>query len=494
VGHDVDMTTPGEGPSHDPTSSGAPLLEAWRRARDSGMRPMQIPGHKMRYVHDAPGWAVDLVGDTVRDDIALQGEVDDNAFSNDWLGQAERLWTAQVGADHCRFLVGGSSQGNIAAIGTVADQGIPIAVDRTAHRSSQAALVISGAVPVWIYPRLHPEFHLPIGMPVSAITDVTEPVTGFFVTSPSYIGTLSDVAGLAAAAHDKGQPLVVDQAWGAHLDFMPGRGAISQGADMVVTSVHKALTGYSQTAVVAVREGRGFVHRSVVNRWVDLTGTTSPSGTLLASIDATRAAMARDGQQRLDLLSEAVDEARKRLARVPGLIVLDDDNAGCAVDPLKLTLILPGTGVDGTALGQALHGLGHGPETADRDSLVCTATVSDEPEWIVQFADLLADLIDRMRGEPRAMTPLAVWQVTPDVVVTPREAFFADRRRIPLRDAQGEVSAEQFCPYPPGVPLLAPGERVTSEAIDAILAAARIGRVAYNSDPTLETIEVIDVI
>ena len=92
------------------------------------------------------------------------------------------------------------------------------------------------------------------------------------------------------------------------------------------------------------------------------------------------------------------------------------------------------------------------------------------------------------------MAPLPVWQVTPDVVVTPREAFFADRRRIPLRDAAGEVSAEQFCPYPPGVPLLAPGERVTAEAIEAIEAAARIGRVAYNSDPTLETIEVIDAI
>ena len=113
---------------------------------------------------------------------------------------------------------------------------------------------------------------------------------------------------------------------------------------------------------------------------------------------------------------------------------------------------------------------------------------------IVQFADLLAGMIDRMRGEPRAMTPLAVWQVTPDVVVTPRVAFFSERRRIPLRDAAGEVSAEQFCPYPPGVPLLAPGERVTTEAIEAIIAAARVGRVAYNSDPTMETIEVIDAI
>ena len=158
------------------------MLDAWRRAQRAGLRPMQIPGHKMRYTLDAEGWAADLIGDTVRDDIQLQGGVDDNAFTNNFLGQAERLWAQQVGADHCRFLVGGSSQGNITTVGVVADRDVPIAIDRTSHRSTQAALVISGAVPVWIYPRLHPEFHLPIGVEPASITRVQEEVNGFFVT------------------------------------------------------------------------------------------------------------------------------------------------------------------------------------------------------------------------------------------------------------------------------------------------------------------------
>lgn len=472
----------------------APLLDAWRRAQRAGLRPMQIPGHKMRYTLDAEGWAADLIGDTVRDDIHLQGGVDDNAFTNNFLGQAERLWAQQVGADHCRFLVGGSSQGNITTVGVVADRDVPIAIDRTSHRSTQAALIISGAVPVWIYPRLHPEFHLPIGVEPASITRVQEEVNGFFVTSPSYIGTISDVAGLAEAAHARGQALIVDQAWGAHLDFLPHGGAISNGADLSVTSVHKALTGYSQTAVVTMREGRGFITRGTLDRWVDLTSTTSPSGTLLASIDATRAAMARGGRERLDVVMEAVADARRRMASVPGLIVLDDANAGCPVDPMKITLILPGTGVDGTEVGRRLAELGNGPEVADLDTVVFTASVADEPEWIGQFTDLLIDMIETMRQPARPMAPLAVWRVEPEVVVTPREAFFSDRRRIPLTDAVGEVSAEQFCPYPPGVPLLAPGERVTRETVDAIRAAGKVGRVAYSSDPTLETIEVIDEI
>lgn len=470
--------------------SRTPLVDAWRRAMALRRRPMQVPGHKMRYAQDAQGWAWDLVGDTVRDDVPLQGGVDDNAYSHHYLDQAEALWAQAVGADHSRFLVGGSSQGNITALSTVGDEGVPIAIDRTSHRSTQAGLVLIGARPVWVYPTLHPEFHLPIGMAASTLAAVTEPVNGFFATSPSYIGTISDVAALAEVAHARNEPLIIDQAWGAHLDFLPEGGAIRAGADFTVTSVHKALLGYSQTAVVSMRTS--LIPTSTLDRWVDLTTTTSPSGTLMATIDGTRAAMERDGTARLEMLVEVVGEARRRLARVPGLIVLDDATAGCRVDPMKITVLLHGTGADGAVLGERLFDLGHGPESADHDTLVFTVSVADEPEWVREFADLLAAVVEDHRGDPRPPTPMGVWRVEPDVVLTPREAFLRERRRVSMKDAIGEVSAEQFCPYPPGVPLLAPGERVTAESIDAIRAASRYCRVAYCSDPSLETILIVD--
>ena len=468
-----------------------PLLDAWRGARAAHRRPMQVPGHKARYLDDAQGWAYDLVGDTVRDDIPLQGGVDDNAYSNRYLQRAEELWARAVGADHSRFLVGGSSQGNITALATVGDQDVPIAIDRTSHRSTQAGLVLIGARPIWIYPQLHPEFHLPIGMSATSLEAVAEQVNGFFVTSPSYVGTISDVAALSRVARARKEPLIIDQAWGAHLDFLPGLGAMAQGADFSVTSVHKALLGYSQTAVVSMRDG--LLPRSVLDRWVDLTTTTSPSGTLLASIDGTRAAMQRDGRARLGRVIEAVADARRRLAQVKGLVVLDDASAGCSVDPTKLTIILPGTGADGVALGEALWQLGHGPESADHDTLIFTVSVADEPEWILAFADLLVRLVNTHRGDPRKASPLSVWRVEPDVVLTPREAFLRGRRRVSMREAIGEVSAEQFCPYPPGVPLLAPGERVTRESLEAIQAASKVCRVAYCSDPSLETMLIVDL-
>lgn len=474
----------------------SPLVDAWRRAMQERRRPLQIPGHKNRYADPLPGedpadvLGSDLLRPLVRDDIPLQGGVDDNAMSGRYLEEAEELWAQAVGADHARFVVGGSSQGNMGALSTVAHPDRLIAVDRTSHRSVHAGLIISGARPHWVYPQIHPEFGLPIGLAASAVDTVPVEASALYLTSPSYVGTLTDVTAVSERAHARDLPLVVDQAWGAHLGFLPGRGAIAEGADVSVTSVHKALMGYSQTAVVTMRDAR--VLRGDFDQCIDLVATTSPSGTLLASIDATRAVLERDGCAALDRAIEAVAVMRGRLAAVPGIVVLDDENVGCAVDPLKVTMWLPRTGVSGLDLARELWALGMGAETASRDALVLSLTVMDEPQFLADATDVLVAMIERERREPREPAHPELWRIEPEVVVTPREAFFAKRRRIRLDEAIGEVSTEQFCPYPPGVPLIAPGERITASAVEAIHAAARVGRVAYNSDRTLETLEIID--
>ena len=468
----------------------APLTRAWLAAQTQSAHGMQIPGHKGRYRHGHDAIGADLLGPLVRDDISMQGGVDDNSYSHGYLAQAEELWAHAVGGDHARFLVGGSTQGNISALTTVGRPNRPLVMDRTSHRSVQAALVVSGATPIWIYPTIHPEFGIPVGMPISSLAAIPTDATAVFVTSPSYVGSISDVAGLAAAVHAQGMPLIVDQAWGAHLDFLPGRGAIANGADLAITSVHKALMGYTQTATITMRDG--LLVRADLDRCVDLVGTTSPSGTLLASIDATRAVLQRAGAAAFDDVIEAVARARRELARIVGVVVLDESNAGCALDPLKLTLWLPRSGVVGSDLAERLWGMGHGAETADQDTLVLTFTVADSPSFVAEMTTLLTRLLEAMRGPAREASPTAVWRVEPDVAMTPRDAYFAPRRRVALADAAGEISAEQFTPYPPGVPLIAPGERVTPELIEAVQVAGRTGRVAYCSDPTLATIEVVD--
>lgn len=474
-----------------------PLVDALRAARALRRRPMQIPGHKNRYTDAMLETTPQAIGheflyDVIRDDIPLQGGADDNHFTNGFDEDAEALYAAAIGAAHTRFLVNGSSQGNIAALLAAASHGQHIAVDRTSHRSALAGLQLSGGSPVWVFPDLHPEYGLPVGVTPTALSNLPADITAISVTSPAYVGTMSDVRALSAVAHALGVPLVVDQAWGAHLDWMHDEhaGAIARGADLVVTSIHKALMGYSQTAIVST-SGQ-FIDSKRLDRAVDLTMTTSPSATLLASIDGTRATMEVYGEAAIARAIEHSNAARVALRRIPGVVVIDDAEIGSLVDPLKITLWLPRTGVTGVEIAAALWAEGHGVESADTDSIVMSVSIVDDAEFIARMSGKVSGIIERLRREPRSPMPTALWQIRPDVVVSPRDALFAKRRRIRMDDAIGQVSAEQFVPYPPGVPLLAPGERVTQELVDAIRLAGRVGRVSYCSDRTFETIEVID--
>ena len=477
------------------SQSRTPLVDAWERARARELRPMQIPGHKYRYRPDGqrldgegsiPGFA--LLAQLIGDDIALQGGMDDNALSGGFLPAAEQLWAAAVGATHARFLVGGSSQGNLGMVPAVVADGQRIAIDRSSHRSVLGGLVIAGAQPVWVQPTIHPEFGIPLGVDVSALSALDD-LRGLLVTTPSYVGTLADTAALAHACHSRGFPLLVDQAWGAHLGFRPGAGAIGQGADASVTSVHKTLMGYSQTAVVTMHSD--LIDLAALDRCLDLVATTSPSGTLLASIDATRAVLVEAGSTLWERVFSLADQMRAALRQEPGVVVLDEQELGQPCDPLKVTVWLPRTGAFGPAVAESLRAEGIGLEAADTDTLVLTISPADSADDVQAATSAVRAAIDANRATPRPPVPTEVWQVVPEVALTPRSAFMAPRRRLRLVDAVGEVSAEQFCPYPPGVPLLAPGERVTQEIVEAIASASRVGRVAYCSDPTTQTIEVV---
>ena len=201
--------------------------------------------------------------------------------------------------------------------------------------------------------------------------------------------------------------------------------------------------------------------------------------------------MQRDGGDALARAMEVTAAARHILRGVRGVVVLDEQTTGCQVDPLKISLWLPLTGCTGVELAGALWTSGHGVESADSDTLVMTVSLADSPADVMEVAHTLVAIIERMRREPRTPMPSAVWNIRPSAAMTPRAAFFADRERLRLKDAVGRVSAEQFCPYPPGVPLIGPGEVVTQEIVEAIEIAGRLGRVAYCSDASLETIEVV---
>jgi arginine decarboxylase len=464
----------------------APVLDAWlnftSRAEAGELLPMCVPGHKQRQ---------DLVGAVIAGDAPFYGGIDTIKHADSLRVEAESRAAALWGADWCRFSVAGSTHGNQALALAVGQPGQEVIINRTLHRSLLLGLVLAGLRPVWVRPEVDASSGLPAGVAVDAVRDAlaAHPAAcAVFLGDPTYVGTISDLAGHAAAAHAAGVPLIVDAAWAAHLGFHPELPphAIAAGADAMVTSAHKALPAYTQGALVLARTR--LLAEARLERAFDATHTTSPAGSIIASIDAARALLAADGEWLCGRLIRAVAAARRRLREVPGVDVLD----GPGVEPTKLVVLLAGAGAHGIRVEADIIAAGMAVEMADRDTIVPIPAIADDEGQLAAFTEVLIAAIDRHRGPPRRPVAAASWTVIPETVLAPREAFFAPNETVPAAAAVGRVSAELIAPYPPGVPVLAPGELITAAAVEALReVAAEGGRIAYAADPSLRTFQVI---
>jgi arginine decarboxylase len=464
----------------------APLLAAWldwiRRAAAGALTPMSTPGHKQRQ---------DLTGAVVAGDAPLYGGLDAIKHADRLLADAQDRAAALWGADWCRFSVAGSTHGNQAFCLAIGQPGQEVIITRTLHRSLLLGLVLAGLRPVWVRPEIDPGSGLPGAVAVGSVKDALTAhpgAAGVILGDPSYVGTTGDLAGHARVAHEAGVPLIVDAAWAAYLGFHPDlpRHAIAAGADAMVTSAHKTLPAYTQGALLLARTERLDVAR--LNRAFEATHTTSPAGSILASVDAARALLARDGQQLCARLLRGVAAARRRLREVPGVDVLD----GPGVDPAKLVVLLAGTGANGNLVEADLIAAGMPVEMGDRDTVIPIVSIADDLGRVAAFTEVLVASIERHRATPRSPAPAAAWTVRPQTVLSPRQAFFAPNETVAADAAVGRVSAELVAPYPPGIPVLAPGELITADAVAALRAvAAHGGRIAYAADPTLATFQVV---
>ncbi len=486
--HTEQMTDTGAPDPRDPRGlrTDAPLLDAWlnftAQVEAGQLTPMCVPGHKQRQ---------DLVGSVVAGDAPLYGALAPikraDALRIDAEGRAARLW----GADWCRFSVAGSTHGNQALALAAGKPGDYAVITRTLHRSLLLGLVLAGLRPVWVRPEVDPASGLPGPVAVETVRAALAAhpgACGVFLGDPSYVGTIGDLAGHAAVAHEAGVPLIVDAAWAAHMGFHPDLPphALAAGADAMVTSAHKALPAYSQGALVFARTERFDLAR--LDRAFEATHTTSPTGSIMASIDAARALLERDGKELCARLLSCVAAARQRLREVPGLDVLD----GPGVEPTKLVVLLAGTGAHGNAVEQDLIAAGMPVEMADRDTIIPIPTLADDADTVAAFIETVIVSVERHRSAPRVPVAAAAWTVVPETVLAPRDAFFAPNETVSAAAAVGRVSAELIAPYPPGVPVLAPGELITADALDALREVrADGGRIDYAADPTLATFQVI---
>lgn len=472
----------------------APLLQAWGRFEASTSTPFTIPGH-----HRRAGQLSHLLGQLLQGDVPLFGGVADIKTADAALRAAEQLGAQLWGADWCRYSTGGSTHANQVVALAVGSPDDTVLVSRAAHRSTLSGLVLAGLRPVWLPPEIDERFAIPTGVsPATVEQALTENpnAAALFCVEPGYLGTLSDLPATIALAHGRGVPVVVDQAWGAHLGFHPGYPphALALGADAMVLSAHKTLPAYSQASVVAAR--LGLIDADRLDRAFEVSATTSPAGTIHASTDASRALLASPlAHELLDQLLSATAEARHRLqTEIPGLRAPGPtDFAPGRFDPAKLVLQLDGCGIDGNELERCLIEAGMPVELADRDTLVPIVTMLDDAATVSALVDRLIDSATRLERKLRPRTVFASWaQGIPVAALTPREAFFARHVTVDARQAVGRVSAELVAPYPPGVPVLVPGEVITQESLSLLRTAADGGtRIAYAADPSMATVQVV---
>ena len=468
--------TPGVDQRETPLASAA---EAY--LDDETVVPFTTPGHK-RAPHLADG--------VLLHDLPLSTGADDLHLTRDVLGRAERLAAVLWGAGACRFCLNGATQGNQALALAVGRPGDRVVASRNLHKSLFAGLVLAGLEPVWVRPDIDAATGLPLRVPVERVVEAlarTPRCRGVFLVEPSYVGVLSDIAAVTAAAHAAGAPLLVDQAWGAHLGFHPDLppSTLALGADAMVTSAHKTLAAFTQGAFLFARGGLLDVTR--VDEAFEALHTTSPSAAILASLDRARALMAGRGEELLARTLALAGAFRERAAAIEGLVVVPSDDA------TKLVVALAGTGADGLEVERDLWAEGVRLELANRDTLVPLLTIGDTEDSVERLIGALERSLERRRAKPRAPGGAsAVWSVEPEVALTPRDAFFAPRETVTATAAVGRVAAETIAPYPPGIPAVAPGEVVSRPLLAALREARAAGtRMAYCADPSLATVRVV---
>ena len=468
----------------------APLLDAYLSYFESARTPFTIPGHKQRASQLDAG-----LGAVVDPDTPLYGGLDEIKLTHQVLKKAESLAAQLWGADYARFSTGGSTHANQAIVLSLGAPGEKVAISRTAHRSILSALVLAGLEPIWMSPEIDVATGVPTGIaPAELAKALEENPIAVLLTEPGYLGTISDLPALIELAHKKKIPVILDAAWGGHFGFHESlpRHAFQLGADALITSTHKALPGYSASALLLTRSE--FLNLDRLEQSFETTHTTSPAGAPLASIDGVRALLQTRGDELLSSLIANVEKFKALVQAefaLPIFLYPHDFPAG-RFDPTKIVLRVQQLGASGVEIENELQRVGIRVEMADRDTIVFLATIADSQEQFQTLADALIPILKAHQEQRRESATALSWSVVPMRGISMRDAYFAHTEMVKAEDAVGRISADLIAPYPPGVAVVAPGEILTQSIVDGLGASKAAGvRIAYATDSTLATYRVV---
>ncbi len=438
----------------------APLYEALFSYINKNIIKLHVPGH--RYGQGLPKKMASLLGKASKFDLSVLKDIDSLSHPQSVIREAQELAAGAFGSDETLFLVNGSTIGILAMILGTCFPNDKIIVGRNMHQSVVAGLILSGAKPVYLQPEFDEEFNLPLNIKPETIKKSLKEnpeAKAVLIINPTQFGVTTDLKAIAGITHQAGKVLLVDEAWGAHLkfhqEFPPS--ALESGADVVIQSTHKRLPALSQASMLHFQGRR--INRENIKEIVRMLQTTSPSYILLTSLDLVRKQMALTGR---NLWAEAINLAKKTrgLVKKSGLRCLDKsylNKIGFDLDLTNITIEVE----NGFEAWKIFNKNKIEPEFATLDHLIFLIGIGNNKKDLSFLLKALKQISPKKYPKD-----LKYPIIMPKISLSPREASLRAVKRIKIENATGLIAAETIIPYPPGIPLLVPGEIITQEVSD----------------------------
>lgn len=473
-----------------------PLIEAMLQYKSEDVYPLHTPGHKggrgmQRLLRQELGASVQM-------DVSLMSELDDIHESETYIKEAQELAAQTYGSDVCFWAVNGTSQAIHAMLLTALNPGEKLLLPRNAHRSVAGGLVLGGIEAVYLQPEYQPEFGIQMQVTVQQIEAALaqdSKIKAVLLTSPNYYGVAADVRAIADCCHAHNAVLLVDEAHGPHLGFseLLPPSALQCGADACAQSTHKILGAMTQCSMLHVQGARLDLQRAA--DVMSLLTTTSPNYLLMASLDAARAQVQVYGKEMAAAAVQAAAKLRILCAAYSGLRVMEAaDCGGLRLDSTKVTVNFAAWGYTGVEVGELFREARVAVELVDAYNVLFLVTYADVTTDYDEALARIAAVLDKMQAQKRAPLQLAAAAKVPQTqaVLPLRDVFYRAKKAVPLAQAAGKICGEQVSFYPPGIPVLLPGELVTEEIIAYCRAQKELGLpVSGPADSSLQTIRII---
>lgn len=455
--------------------SETPLFDALMEYVDRETIPFHVPGHKKGVGADAE--FKKFIGENpFKIDVTVFKLVDSLHHPTGPIKKAQELASDAYGSDASFFCIHGTSGAIQAMIMSVVGSYDKIIIPRNVHKSVTSGIILSGATPVYMQPELDKEVGIAHGVTPETVEKTLKEnpdAKAVLIINPTYYGVATDIKKIATIVHSYDIPLIVDEAHGPHLGFndkLP-MSAIEAGADICCQSTHKIIGALTQCSLLHVCSKRISVHR--VQQMLSLLQTTSPSYILMASLDCARRQIALHGDELLDKSISLANYAREEINKIPGFYSFGKEIIGnpgvFALDPTKITITCRDLGITGFQLDMILSDKYHIQlELSDLYNGLAVGSFGDTKENIEALINALKEISNEYENNENKKSDFIDIPAIPEQVKIPRDAFNSEKVVLPLNDSKGRISGEFLLAYPPGIPVLCPGEIITEEIINYI--------------------------